>query len=65
MQHADEMRGSEGKKCVVTDLQTAKRYDGVVREWDDDSKKAVVELSSGRSVRVGYGFVELVGEEEG
>jgi hypothetical protein len=60
---SDELRGSVGERCIVTDLQTAKRYEGVIEAWDDETKKADVRYTSGRLVRVGFSFVELLGDE--
>jgi len=63
MRFADEMRGSVGERCTVTDLRTGKLYHGAVVAWDDATKKADVAYDDGRLVRVGYTFVRLHGEE--
>jgi hypothetical protein len=61
---ADELRGSEGERCIVTDLRTGLRHNGVIRAWSDDEKKATVEYDNRRIVRVGYSFVELLGKDK-
>ena len=63
MRYADEMRGSVGERCTVTDLRTGKQYHGVVVAWNDATKKADVEYDDGLLVRVGFSFVTLHGEE--
>lgn len=63
MRYADEMRGSEGEPCTVTDLRTGTTHNGTVQKWDDATKKADVLYSDGTLVRVGYSFVTLAGGE--
>ena len=63
MRFADEMRGSEGERCTVTDLRTGKVEPGVVMAWHDKLQKADVKYDSGPLVRVGFNFVTLIGEE--
>jgi len=60
---ADELRGSEGERCVVTDLRTGIRHCGVVVAWDDETGKADVKYDSGPLVRVGFSFLRLLGDE--
>jgi len=64
-QRPDEMIDSEGERCIVTDLQLGKRYDGVVESVEDFGRVVHVRIEgSGRLVRVGCGFVELVDSED-
>lgn len=60
---ADELRGSEGERCVVTDLRTGVRHQGVIVAWNDATGKADVQYDSGPLVRVGFSFVLLIGPE--
>lgn len=60
---ADEMRGSEGERCTVTDRRVGKTYAGTILKWDDRIKKADVKYDDGRIVQVGFGFVTLEGGE--
>ena len=61
---ADELRGSEGERCVVvTDLRTGIRHCGVIVAWNDETGKADVQYDSGPLVRVGFSFVTLLGDE--
>jgi hypothetical protein len=63
MKYPDEMRGSEGERCLVADLRTGTIHEGTVQRWDDATKKADVLYANGTLVRVGYSFVLLEGEE--
>jgi cation diffusion facilitator CzcD-associated flavoprotein CzcO len=63
VEFADELRGSEGERCIVTDLRTGTRHEGVIIEWREREKKAVVQYDDGRTFRVGYSFVTLTDEE--
>jgi hypothetical protein len=63
MRFADELRGSKGEPCRVTDLRTGHTHTGVVESWDDESKKAIVRYDNGVRVRVGFSFVTLIGDE--
>ena len=64
MKFADELRGSEGERCIVTDLRTGTQHKGTVVRWDDEAQRAEVKYDSGVTVRVGHGFVSLIGEED-
>jgi hypothetical protein len=63
MRFADELRGSEGERCVVTDLRTGICHQGVIVAWNDETQKADVQYDSGPLVRVGYSFVRLIEDE--
>jgi hypothetical protein len=64
MRFADELRGSEGQRCRVTDLRNGKSYFGTIEKWDDRTKKAQVLYDDGVTrVRVAYSFVSLLDEE--
>jgi len=59
---SDEMIGSAGERCIVTDLQSGRRYDGFVESVEGG---VVVRIDgSGRLVRVACGFDELVDPED-
>ena len=60
---ADELRGSVGERCIVTDLRTGTQHEGVIVAWDDETQKAYVRYDSGTTVRVGYSFVQLIEDE--
>lgn len=64
MRFSDELRGSEGERCIVTDLRTGTRHEGTVLEWDDVDEKAVVRYDGGLAVRVSFSFVQLLGDEK-
>ena len=61
---ADELRGSEGERCIVTDLRHGTRHPGVIVRWDDAAQRADVKYDTGATVRVGFGFVQLDPPEE-
>lgn len=63
MKYADELRGSEGERCRVTDLRTGTIHNGTIEAWHDEIGKADVRYDDGRVVRVGYSFVALVEDE--
>jgi hypothetical protein len=63
MRFADELRGSEGERCKVTDLRTGTIHPGVVQKWNDVTRRADVLYDDGTLVRVGYSFVSLIGDE--
>ena len=63
MRFADELRGSEGERCTVTDLRTGTLQDGTIVSWNDDTQRATVEYDNGRLVSVGYAFLNLHGDE--
>jgi len=63
MRFADELRGSEGERCKVTDLRTGTINPGVVQKWNDETQRTDVLYDDGRLVRVGYSFVSLIGDE--
>lgn len=60
---SDEMRGSEGERCRVTDLSTGTQHDGVIVAWNAATLMADVLYDAGETVRVYYGFVQLLGDE--
>lgn len=61
---ADELRGSEGERCIVTDLRTGKRHEGEIVAWNENEHRAVVRYDDGRIFSVGYSFVQLIGDEQ-
>jgi hypothetical protein len=63
MRFADELRGSEGERCAVIDLLDNTATEGVIVKWDDATQKADVQYDSGKRVRVGFLFVQLLGDE--
>lgn len=64
MRFMDELHGSIGERCTVTDLRTATVYEGTVVALHDASEKVDVRYDDGRLVRVGIGFVTLTLDED-
>lgn len=64
MKYSDELLGSEDERCTVTDLRIGLQSDGVVIAVHEKGVKVDVRYDSGETVRVGYSFVSLHGEEK-
>ena len=62
----DELR--VGEDCTVTDLRTGTSHRGIITYLEPDAtggpdSKVQVTYDDGRRVRVGPGFVTLIGDE--
>lgn len=63
MRYADELKGSEGERCIVGDLRRGIVHHGVIEQVHDEGRKVTVLYDTGLRVRVGYGFVSLTEPE--
>jgi len=60
----DELSGSVGEPCTVTDLREGKVYHGTIEELRFPEDKVRVRYDDGTLVSVGPGFVTLVEDED-
>ncbi len=63
MRFLDELRGSEGERCTVTDLRRGEQWDGTILAVHFDRGKVDVRRDDGVAYEVGYSFVQLHGKE--
>lgn len=68
MQFMDELRGSVGERCKVTNTKTGEEYEGTIIRLHEATGTVTVEKDDKELVSqrrlVHYRFVELFGEED-
>lgn len=64
MQFMDELRGSIGERCMVVNLQHGTVFEASVTALDEENGQVKVTRDDGREHVVGYGLVQLLGEED-